>query len=141
MHSKTNPEHITKIRSLIYSQQQANIEIAYQLLVNVVKVDVAQALRILFVELITLRGHLGSSGKMDDPFVDFKIYDLQIRYFWDVEGVYYYTQGQQHCFLELDRYHLPHPNRIKDMCIRHFHQHIYEFEYLVKIAMKPSQVV
>lgn len=140
MQLKTDPEHITKIRSLIYSQQPANIELAFQLLVNVVKMEVAQALRILFVELITLRGHTGSTGKIDDPFIDFKVYNVQIRYFWDVEGVYYYTQDQQHRFQPLDRYQLPHPNNIRDMCMSHFHQHVYEFEHLVKMAMPKPEV-
>ena len=140
MQLETNPEHIAKIRSLIYTQEPANIEIAFQLLVNAVEVEVVQALRILFIELITLRSHLENSGKVDDPFVDFKIYDLQIRYFWDLEGIYYDTQGQKHCFKTLNRYHLPHPNDIRDMCIRHFHYHVYEFEYLVKMAMQNDTV-
>lgn len=140
MPQNTDPEHVTKIRSLIYSQQPANIALAFQLLVNVVKMDIAHALRVLFTEIITLRGHMGSSGKADDPFVDFSVYGLQIRYFWDYEGVHYYTQSQQHSLLELDRYRLPHPNQLRKICIRHFHEHLYEFEYLVKMAI-PKELV
>lgn len=136
---KTNPEHITKIRSLIYTQQAANIELAFQLMVNVVEMPPAQALRVLFVELITLREHTGCSGKMDDPFVDFSIYGIKIRYFWDRNGIYYYTQGKQHCLQEMDRYHLLHPNNIRELCIQHFHQHLYQFGYLVELVMDSKE--
>lgn len=132
MKKRTNPEHITKIRSLIYTQQAANIELAFQLLANVIKMPPTQALRILFVELITLREHTGSSGKADDPFVDFTIYGIQLRYFWDKKGIYYYTQSNKHCIHTMDRYHLLHPNNIRELCIRHFHQNLYQFGYLVE---------
>ncbi|EAY25549.1 hypothetical protein [Microscilla marina] len=133
---KTDHEQINKIRSLIYTQQPANIELAFQLMVNVVAMPPDQALRILFVELLTLREHTGCSGKLDDPFVDFMIYGVQVRYFWDRNGIYYYTQGKKHCLLEMDRYHLLHVSNIRERCVQHFHQHLYQFGYLVAQQMK-----
>jgi hypothetical protein len=135
---KIDAGDINKIRSLIYTQQPENTALAFQLMVSATKMPVEQALRILFVELLTLREHTGCSGRIDDPFVDFTIYELQIRYYWDSNGIYYRSNGKTHCILEMDRYRLLHPNNIREHCIQHFHQRLYQFGYLVEQQMKKS---
>lgn len=135
---KIDKEDIHKIRSLIYSQRDENIALAFELMVGATKMSVEQALRVLFVELITLREHTGYSGKMNEPFVDFVVRNVHIRYYWTNEGIYCHQPNHPHCVLEMDRYRLLHPNNIREHCIKHFHQHLYQFAYLVEQNMKQA---